>query len=246
MIRPVWRSWLNLLYPAHCLLCSAPLDPHGSFTTLCDACRQRLHQHQPPFCAGCGRPLPYATAAGTVRLSAERCPDCLRQRRSTDRVWAAYPYNDTLQHCIHLAKFQGKTHLLNDLGTLMVQFAQDHHLADTIDVVTAVPLHPVRLRERGFNQSERLARILGQRLSRPVVRPLTRMRHTPPQSRQGKQARLASVRRAFVVRQAELIAERTVLLVDDVVTTGATLDACGRALLDSGARRVIGFVLAHG
>lgn len=157
-----------------------------------------------------------------------------------------FPYDETLKRSIHLVKFGGRIQLLDDFGSLMAAFAEDHRIADSTDVITPVPLHPVRLRERGFNQSERLARILGRRLMRPVAPALVRTRPTPPQSRHARAERLIGVRDAFAVRRPSAIADRAVLLVDDVMTTGATLDACGRALRAGGARRVLGFVLAHG
>ena len=163
-------------------------------------------------------------------------------------VRAVGPFEDVLRDIVHGLKFQVRRTLATRLGPLLRAAAGD--LLDHADAVVPVPLHPWRQWRRGYNQAELLAATLG----RPVWHVLRRRQATPPQTALDRHARQANVRQAFALggwlpgaagRARRQIDGRTLLLVDDVLTTGATLDACARVLRDAGAREVHAVTVAR-
>jgi ComF family protein len=153
-----------------------------------------------------------------------------------------YPYEPPLQEAIILFKYRRKVSLAAALGDLMCTGSSQ--LPD-VDLVMPVPLHPERLREREFNQSLLLADRLGQKLHRPVSwRDLLRIRRTVPQTELSRTGRLSNLRRAFVVPVPDRVYKKRTLLIDDVLTTGATVNECAKALRRAGSGDVYVAVLA--
>jgi ComF family protein len=203
---------------------------------VCEACWTSIRAQPPPLCRTCGDPLP---SWRTVSVEAERCPRCRRAPGAIDTGRAAGEYEDALRRIIHAFKYEGRRSLARPLARLMRAAAGD--ILRDADVAVPVPLHPWRRLRRGFNQSSDLARALGV----PCVHALMRVRATPPQTGLTAAGRRRNVRGAFQVsppflRRARDAAlhDRVVVLVDDVRTTGATLDACAVALKEAGAREV--------
>jgi ComF family protein len=204
---------------------------------VCDRCWRAIVPLTPPLCAACGDPLP---SWRTISLPLALCARCRRTPRHVDRARAIGEYDGALRAIIHALKYEGRRSLATRLAALIRERAADVLAAG--DVAVAVPLHPSRLRERGFNQAADLARHLGL----PVVPALRRVRATPTQTGLPAARRHRNVRDAFAAtRQARGLAGRTVVLVDDVSTTGATLDACARALKQSGVGRVLAVTAAR-
>ncbi len=199
------------------------------------------HALAPSGCAACDAP---------VRWRAILCASCaravVRARGGTD---AAAPiafglFGGALALAIRRFKFADRPDLARPLGDLVRRAARD--AAVVADVIVPVPLHPRRLAERGYNQAALLASAVARELGVPVVPlALARVRNTAQQARLDRQARLVNVERAFRARDAPAVAGRRVLLVDDVATTGATLDACAEALLEAGAASVQRLVVAR-
>jgi ComF family protein len=153
-------------------------------------------------------------------------------------------HEGVLREAIHRFKYRNVRGLAEPLGELLASYMVDHSLP--ADVVVPVPLHPARLADRGYNQSALLARELGRRLDLPVVEDsLLRVRHTRQQVGLSIEERRRNVADAFACRDDRLAGCR-VLLIDDVYTTGATLNACGEALIAAGAASAWGLTLAHG
>jgi ComF family protein len=224
--RPIVDAAADLICPERCAACATLVDPRALF---CVACAAMVHRLGPPECAACGAPLPVA----------RRCASC------TDpdfpiraaRAWAAYhratasPVATTIAHF----KYGGAHRLGRRLATVLLSRVPD----PTVALVVPVPLYGRRLRERGFNQSAVLARHLARRLGcRVALSTVVRTRDTPSQVGLGVAERARNVAAAFAVPLASRIQGRTVLVVDDVWTSGATACAVAHALRAAGAAAV--------
>jgi ComF family protein len=234
MISSLWRPACDgvlaaLLAPV-CAACRQPLDrPTGG--AVCDPCWSRVAHLTPPVCDGCGDPLP----SGQIRdIAAGRCETCRRQVRAVDRARALGFHQGALRDILHALKYDGRRSVVPRLGAWLRQRCGE--LLAGADAAVPVPLHWTRERRRGFNQAADLARTLAL----PVRHLLVRTRATVPQVDLPADARHENVREAFApARGARAGAGGLVLvLVDDVTTTGATLEACARALKLAGAREV--------
>jgi ComF family protein len=236
---PRWRDrLLHALLPAPCLSCGTPLPPAGRSgglsqlnLGLCQACRARLRPLPPGVCAVCCRPLP---AAGLP--PGWRCQACREEPPSFERLLALWSYEEPLAAVVRALKFRRLDYLGRHLGEVLAgRFAGE---LEGIDLVVPVPLHWRRRLARGYNQAERIARPLAGRLGLPLVPLLRRARATPPQSLLGRAARVANLRRVFRVADPARLRGRRLLLVDDVATTGATLEAAAAVLRGAGAAAV--------
>jgi ComF family protein len=221
----------DLIYPPTCVLCGAAGD--GGLD-LCAGCRTDLPLLG-PCCPRCALPLP-APATGP-------CGACLKRPPPFAICRAGFRYEDPLPALIGGLKFRDRFNLIRLLGRLLADELAG--LADgRPDVLVPVPLHPRRLRERGYNQSLELARVIGGRLGLPMdAGCCERVRATPPQAALDEKARRRNIRGAFTAR-ADL-AGRHVAIIDDVVTTGSTVGELARALLRAGCVRVDVWALAR-
>ena len=193
-----------------------------------------------PICSRCGFPFP--TIARPAEAGGQRlCASCLSHEPpfTRSRQWGYY--EGTLREAIHKFKYEGKTALAEPLGDWLAALAsKECHL------IIPVPLHKRRLRERGFNQSLLLAKRLGRALKLPVdYQSLIRTRPTPPQINLSREERLRNVRGAFAIGDRSKVSGRSILLIDDVITSGATVGECARTLLKAGAASVEVLALAR-
>lgn len=242
-----WGTWLlnqagglaRLFLPPCCPVCERPLGAlAASSSGLCAACREEFRPLSSPCCPRCS--LPYPTRGGTDHL----CEPCQRHEPPFLWVAAAGVHEGGLREAVHRFKFGGRLDLDRPLGQLIHQRVGGRLRAFAPEMVVAVPLHPRRLRERTYNQALLLARVLARELDAPVrARALARVRDTGSQQRLSRDERRRNLRQAFVADA--LVAGRRILLVDDVVTTGATVAECARALLDAGAASVAVAALAR-
>ena len=207
----------------------------------------RLPRLPRPLCAACDAQL---GAASPVGPASPLCPSCtstvLPLRGGDARVAAAFVYVGAVARALGRLKSERRADLARPLGDLLWTALEPRAAELQKVVVVPVPLHPARLAERGYNQSGLLAGRVARRLRAPLwPSALTRVRDTPRQATLPREARIANVRSAFVAREPEHVAGRAVLLVDDVWTSGATLDACTDTLLEAGAGVVFRSVLAR-
>ena len=221
------RQILDLLFPRRCGVCGEP-GP----AVLCGRCRSAFQVIRPPICPLCGCPLP--SPAG-------HCADCRRDGVAFTAARSPALYAGTLRAALHRLKFDGRRELGPILGAILADFVRRETAIGHPDLVVPVPLHPTRRRERGFNHAELLAAPVAEALGCPLIPAvLERVASTPPQSTLTCARRRANVRGAFGVRAAAAtgIRGRTVLLVDDILTSGATAAECARTLLAAGATEV--------
>ncbi len=232
-----WRGILDLLYPPRCEACGRLRRE-----LICDGCWAEIDWIRPPVCEICGAPFDPRAQAGP------RCAECRGRRRAFAVARSAGYYSGPLVEAIRRFKYDCQMALWRPLGRLMVEALEDGAGAvdpETVDVVCAVPLHESRLRERGFNQSELIAEIVAERIEKPLKRLLRRMRPTLPQVDLPAESRAANVRGAFEADLHEVIEGKTVLVIDDLFTTGATMIECARALRRAGAQEVRVLTLAR-
>ena len=234
MIERSWRTaqtvrqtLLDLLFPPRCIVCrSVDVD------WFCNPCRSKIDRILPPLCERCGRPL-----------DKRGCSYCLANPLLIDGIRATAFFEGNLRKAIHAFKYGHRPELARVLGGMVGEYLSAHPLP--ADLITAVPLHTSRESTRGYNQALLLARIAGAQTNLPVWEGiLTRARATQSQVELNAVERIANVRGAFVADAR--VAGRRILLIDDVCTTGATMDACCAALKQRGAKSVWGLALARG
>jgi ComF family protein len=218
-----------LLAPG-CAACDAPLS-HPSHGPVCSACWDSIGRFTPPLCDRCGDPLPSWRVLGAA-ADASVCPRCSRQPSALTGSRAIGAYDGSLRAIVHAFKYAGCRSLSRGLGARLRESAAD--LLARADIVVPVPLHRSRRRTRGFNQARELARRLGV----PMVETLRRVRATPSQTDLPAAARHGNVRNAFALRRGKAVDGLRIVLVDDVSTTGATIEACARVLRAAGAAEV--------
>ena len=219
---------LDFLFPQWCVGCGR----QGEF--ICPSCRGTLPRVMPPLCPRCGKP----------QSSGVLCPACVSWQAKIDGIRSPFRFDGVMRQAIHQLKYRNLRALAEPLAELL----NDYLIASSIpgEVLVPVPLHRKRLRERGYNQSRLLAEELGKLNNLPVVDDcLIRQRCATPQARTSTvEERIGNVEDAFACRDGRLQGKQ-VLLIDDVSTSGATLDACATALKAADATSVWGLALAR-
>ena len=232
-----WRTLLDVVFPQFCKQCSERLfDLDNGF--FCAGCWERVPHIEVPYCTVCGRPHAGMIGFGVQHMNWP-CAECRdAPNKHIAAVRGAVEYVDAIEVAIKLLKFHGRVRLARPMAELMMAFAARDMDAPSYTRIIPVPLHKVRERERGFNQSALLAHEVLPAFENAVLdERLKRIRPTMTQSRLRGDARHANVRGAFAYLGEELRGAR-VLLIDDVVTTSGTVTECARILKKAGAARV--------
>ncbi len=228
------EKFLDLLLPPHCLTCDAEVERQGSF---CATCFSGLNLISAPFCARCGVPFTHEGEAERGADGALSCTPCLTRAPGFAVARAALRYDEGAKRLILPFKHADRTEMAAPLARLMARAGGD--LLQAADILVPVPVHWRRLIARRYDQAALLAQRLGRLSGRRVVPDvLRRRRATVPLGDKGAAERAALVADAFSVARPARVAGQRVLLVDDVMTSGATAEACARALLAAGAARV--------
>ena len=247
------ENLLQLLFPRRCPVCGQIVLPEGAL--ICAGCVRKLHFIRQPSCKKCGAEL--------ISDREEYCPECKRHQRSFESGVALIRYNEAAQKSMAAVKYKNRREYLDFYAEAIV-WRYGYFFARHKDaVLVPVPVHPARLRSRGFNQAGELAVRLGRLSGLPVNETmLVRTRKTAPQKELGPEERLRNLRKAFAVREGrssgllqKLVIRSsavrqlsawhsctalpaTVILVDDIYTTGSTIEACTRVLKEAGVRQV--------
>jgi len=230
-VRFLLKSLADFVYPPICYGCDTEVEEG----LVCEGCRLALFTHELAVCPKCGRPC---------TRTAETCGQC-RTPFSLSRVRALGMYAPPFDNLVQAFKYSGKTKVGELLGLGLAALVQQDEVLSAADAVCPIPLHPARLRERGFNQSLLLAAAISMSTRIPLAEFLVRAKNTPTQTRKTTHKdRLKNLAGAFRLKSDAGVGGKKVLLVDDVMTTGATLDQAARELLKGGAASVPGAVVA--
>ena len=242
--RGIRAALASLVFPAPCRICGRMLDT-GNRIPFCRSCFQSLSKSLPgPLCAQCGRPIVSATV--TEGVTAPQCHMCRRQAYDFDIARSFGAYTPAMARAVLMLKYAEVTPLGRWFAGLLAGLVKRDPVTFGADVLVPVPLDSGRLRERGYNQAELIARPLSRILGLPFgAYLLVRTRPRPNQLRLTRRERWETVRGAYATHKRAQVDKMRVLLVDDVFTTGATLDACSKALRKAGASRVVGLTVAR-
>jgi ComF family protein len=234
----IFNLLADAVYPRECIGCGRLSDRPGRH--ICWSCFSRIDLLHSNLCELCGNPLTGSSDSAFI------CGYCRKRKPVFDRARSAARFSGVVRDILHQFKYQDGLWQISDLtdllqGALMAQF--DYR---SIDVVVPVPLYRTRFRDRSYNQSFVLARELAKRIDRRVDgRSLKRVRYTDTQTHYNAAQRKKNISGAFSVVRPEWICGRTVLVVDDVMTTGATLNECAKILRKNGALKVFAISVAR-
>lgn len=232
------EGFLNFLLPQHCVACGRYVAVSSGFP-LCEECLSRVPFLEEPFCLLCGR----LVGGGNTLL----CHRCRTFPFHFDRARAVTWYETPVRECIHALKYRGVLSLISFLGSLLVKYCETHPLLEEIDYLLPVPLHPRRLRERGFNQALLLGKYLSARFRIPLGEEIVvRWQNTPPQVGLSMKKRRKNVQNAFRVLKPSLCRGARILILDDVLTSRSTVDALSRVLKEAGCTKVLVLAVASG
>ena len=236
-----WERVMGLLYPNICALCGGMGDREGRH--ICWGCVEELPLHtlREKMCRCCGRVPEGEVSSDYI------CDACLERKPRFEMARTAAPFRGGVRAAMHAFKYKRATWLCDDLVDLLEGVTRTYFDVKAIDLVLPIPLHSSRERQRSYNQSALLAKGLGRRLGlmcHPSM--MVRTRPTATQTRLGVSERRKNIRDAFSVAHPEWVAGRTVLVVDDVMTTGATLSEAAKVVLAAGAWRVWALAVARG
>lgn len=229
---------LDLIYPAFCAVCSEKIEPLLDFG-VCESCLKTIKTLESPLCQRCGIPQK------NISTNSQHCNFCKGEKFFFDRQLSTSAYKGALKVCIHQFKYKRKRKLGKILSQIMLEFAKKHLSIEEIDLITCVPLHNRKLAERGFNQSEILAKNIAENLNIDFSNPILRKANTKSQFNLNKDQRVRNVSGAFTCSDKTNLNNKKVLLVDDIFTTGATVNECAKTLKSSGAEKVIVLTMAR-
>lgn len=235
MLTDLWFGILDLVYPPHCCLCKKPLEHHSESPPegLCPECLSLILTNTPPFCLRCSRHL-------ETPDQSSYCHICQRHEHIFDFAWCACLYTPPMSDLIHRFKYSDQTFLQFLFSRLLINFIINNQLdIYQFDYLIPLPLSATRTRERGYNQSELLARHIARHFNLPLeTKILRKSRHCRPQVSLSEKDRWTNIRGAFTIKNSKTLQNKSVLIIDDLLTTGASASEAAGILKASGAATV--------
>jgi len=229
----------EVIFPPQCLGCKDILHSFNG-QIFCSSCEEQTHLITGSICHICGTTFPDSPAESHL------CADCLEKKPYFSCARAVFSYENIILNAIHQFKYKRNISIGETLASFMADFQFSNIDFADYSIMIPVPLHTTRLRERGFNQSLVLARILGKKKQIPInFSLLKRQKFTLTQTGSNKQERKQNIKGAFEVTDKRKIAGKNILLIDDVFTTGATVNECAKTLIKAGAQKVSVLTLAR-
>ena len=235
------ESFLELLYPekSNCFICNTYDESIGD-DYICKKCMESIQKVIPPFCIKCNKPINYS-------LSIDLCPDCIIYEKCFEESRSPFIYDGVIKEGIYNFKYYNKPYYYRFFGNLLIQFMNKTNYLD-FNYIVSVPLHSSKIKSRGYNQSELLAKYIANKLTIPYVDALKRIKNTSKQSSQSKTNRRKNLEDSFGMKQFKrinIIKNSSVLLVDDIYTTGSTANECSKVLLNYGVNKVYVITIAR-
>jgi ComF family protein len=231
------RAVIDIFYPNLCFICRRYIPSNSDGQLICDLCWQSIERNTPPFCYRCGAHLSFKRKI---------CPYCSKKVFYFDRLWSACIYTGVMEELICLFKYKGYDFLGKKLSKILIDFIKEFRIpVNLIDWIVPIPLHPRKLREREFNQSEILAKELAKEFNLRLSCNLIRIKDTIPQAGLPQNKRFQNVKDVFGVKRESEFRDKNILLIDDVSTTGATLSWGSFALRKAGAKGIFCLTLAR-
>lgn len=242
-MRKFFDDVINFILPAKCRTCNEALSSLKE-KYICKECFSRIDFIIPPYCDKCGKIL----VESFNEVEKPICKECQTLKRHFHQARVASVYEGILRESIHIFKFEKKIGIHKPLGNLLVNYLKEYQrdLISQIDFIIPVPLHRKRLRARGFNQAQLLSSHIEEYFNIPLHLDLKRIRFTAPQMNLGREERLQNIKGAFEIKNHNSITDKQLLLVDDIFTTGATVNECSKVLMKAGAKQVFVLTLARG
>jgi ComF family protein len=232
------RPLLSLIYPPSCEQCGAGIE-HPRY--LCEKCAAEAVRIEAPFCKVCSEPFQGAMTGEFT------CQNCAGRHVHFECAVAPYRSRGVVREFIHRFKYFREYHLRHPLASWAAEALEDERIRERrVDALVPVPLFPARQRKREFNQAEVIARLAGKNAGIRVLDCMARIRNTSSQLTHDRQGRMENLRNAFRLRHNKEVRGLDLVLVDDVLTTGSTLDECARTLLSAGAASVRAITVARG
>jgi competence protein ComFC len=225
-----WSGLLDLIYPPRCLVCGASDEDY-----LCADCEEKIDVIGSQYCHKCAMPC-----------ESYICSDCRKRVYAFDSACSAGVYEGVLSKAIQALKFNFHIGMAEPLAKLMIRCFPYNQFSGKVDMLIPIPIHRSRMVDRGFNQSAELSKLMCERIALPVeLRVLYKVKNTRHQANLPQDKRISNLEGAFAVRNPEMILGKSVLLVDDVFTTGSTLNEAAKVLKEAGAKAVHAYTLAR-
>lgn len=241
MLRGLLKGLKDLIYPNYCLACGNRIEITQERDSICAGCRDKIEKNLPPFCAACGRHL------DAKAIEKNTCSNCSNAKFYFDRAFSPCAYTGVMKKLIHEFKYNGKDYLGKPLGSMINTFIRDYCLPiEHLDFIVPVPLHKIRQREREFNQAQLLSQQVADEFNKKaLINILIRTKPAKTQTELTLEERRRNVEKSFLVTKPDLIKDTNLLLIDDVLTTGATSNEAAKSLKEAGAKIVLLITLAN-
>ena len=236
LLKQTLNATLNLVLPNHCLACEEALSDEPY---LCGFCSDQVSVINGPRCKECGKPV------GEFSTRENRCAECKRHPLQFSQASAPLPYSTVTRDLLLKLKFERKPLIADFFADFLAQHFASMSWLVKVDVVVPVPMHWFKHLVRSYNQAGLLANNMASQFGMPVSNALKKTRHTQPQVRLARSARLKNVEHSIAVKKPADIRGKIVLLIDDVMTTGTTCSECARVLYEAGAEEVFALTVAR-
>ena len=234
-IKRIAQGVLDVIYPRTCPFCDGILKREQD---LCEECYSKLRYIEEPRCKKCGKQLP--------KDELEYCYDCAITAHMYKEGVAVFVYNDMVSKSIYRFKYHNRRYYARAYGVLMARYCKETIKRWHPDVLIPVPIHHKKMQKRGYNQAELMAKELGFQLNIPIDdRILRRTKHTKAQKELTRSERKKNLEKAFKIC-ADVVEYKKVVLVDDIYTTGSTIDECAKVLMEAGVKEVFFISLSIG